>query len=132
MNQEFQTCRNASTNSEFHHFIFVVLVTLVFGLSIHSAHAESIPGYTRTIPPESPKDRELRHARVAERRAGTVLICHRGGSTLATENTLEAYAAAMDYGADGCEIDLRKTTDGVLVLFHDDVLDRLSDGFGQI
>lgn len=72
-----------------------------------------------------------RHRRVAERRAqDTVVMCHRGFSTLARENTLEAYAAAMDYGADGCEVDVRRTADGVLVLFHDDMLDRLTDGLG--
>jgi len=51
---------------------------------------------------------------------------------MAPENTLEAYAAAMDYGADGVELDLRRTADGVLVLFHDDMLDRLTNGFGDV
>src|SRR4029077_9705680 len=53
-------------------------------------------------------------------------------SAFAPENTLEAYAAAMDFGADGCEMDLRRTRDGVLVLFHDDMLDHLTDGFGTV
>jgi len=100
-------------------------------IALASAQGASLPGYARDLPPESDRARALRHARVAERRAGTVLIAHRGASTLATENTLEAYAAAMDYGADGCEVDVRRTADGVLVLFHDDMLDRLTDGFGK-
>src|SRR6185436_19112217 len=79
-----------------------------------------------------PAARQHRHARVTERRSGTILLAHRGAATLATENTLEAYAAAMDYGADGCEIDVRRCADGVLVLFHDDMLDRLTDGFGKV
>src|SRR5262249_47245803 len=66
------------------------------------------------------------------RRAGTVVICHRGASAFAPENTLEAYSAALDHGADGCEVDLRRTKDGILVLFHDDMLDRLTDGFGTV
>jgi glycerophosphoryl diester phosphodiesterase len=45
---------------------------------------------------------------------------------------LEAYAAAMDYGADGCEIDIRRTADGVLVMFHDDGLERMTDALGPI
>jgi hypothetical protein len=69
---------------------------------------------------------------VAQRRAGTILIAHRGACTLATENTLEAYAAAMDYGADGCEVDVRRTADAVFVMFHDDVLDHLTEGFGRV
>jgi glycerophosphoryl diester phosphodiesterase len=99
--------------------------------SLGSAPA-ALAGYARSLPEESPPARQQRHARVAQRRAAAVLlICHRGASTLATENTLEAYAAAMDYGADGCEVDVRRCVDGVFALFHDDMLDRLTDGFGQ-
>jgi hypothetical protein len=93
--------------------------------------AAILPGYIRDLPPESAAARQARHAKVAERRAGTILIAHRGACTLATENTLEAYAAAMDYGADGCEVDIRRAADGVLVMFHDDMLDHLTDGFGK-
>jgi Glycerophosphoryl diester phosphodiesterase family len=91
-----------------------------------------LPGYICNLPPETPTARQLRHARVAERRAGTILMAHRGACTIAPENTLEAYAAAMDFGADGCEVDLRRTLDGVFVLFHDDMLDHLTDGFGKV
>ena len=58
---------------------------------------------------------------------GTVVMVHRGAAAFAPENTLEAYAAALDYGADGCEVDLRRTADGVLVLFHDDMRAALAD-----
>lgn len=81
---------------------------------------------------ESDAERNARHLRIAERRAGTVVIVHRGASAFAPENSLAAYAAAMDYGADGCEVDLRRTRDGVLVLFHDDMLDHLTCGFGAV
>ena len=89
-------------------------------------------GYIRDVPAELTADREARLRRIAARRAGTVIMVHRGASAFAPENTLEAYAAAMDYGADGCEIDVRRTVDGVLVLFHDDMLDRLTEGFGTV
>ena len=56
----------------------------------------------------------------------------RGAWAFAPENTLEAYSAAMDHGADGCEIDLRRTNDGVLVMFHDDGMDRMTDALGRI
>src|SRR5262245_33987805 len=107
-------------------------VLLLSCLSLVSTDASTIPGYTRDIPSETPAARKLRHERVAERRAGTILLAHRGACTLATENTLEAYAAAMDYGADGCEVDVRRTADGVFVMFHDDMLDHLTDGFGEV
>lgn len=90
-------------------------------------------GYDREPQPETAAAREKRYREVAARRAQPVLVlCHRGAAAFAPENTLEAYAAALDYGADGCEVDLRRTTDGVLVLFHDDMLDHLTDGFGTV
>lgn len=89
-------------------------------------------GYIRELPPESDAARAERHRRVRERREHTGIIVHRGATAFAPENTLEAYAAAMDYGADGCEMDLRRTRDGVLVLFHDDMLDQLTDRLGTV
>ena len=73
-----------------------------------------------------------RHERVASRRAQVMVICHRGASEFAHENTLEAYRAALELGADGNEIDIRRTRDGVLVCFHDDMLDHLLDAFGDV
>jgi len=61
-----------------------------------------------------------------------MIIVHRGATSIAPENTIEAYAAAMDLGADGCEVDLRLTRDGVIVMFHDDMLDHLTESLGDI
>ena len=112
--------------------VSIVQVALLLLAAPTRASTATLPGYTSVVPAETSKARELRHARVAERRSGVILLAHRGASTLATENTLAAYAAAMDYGADGCEIDVRRCRDGVLALFHDDMLDRLTDGFGKV
>jgi hypothetical protein len=90
--------------------------------------AESTP----SIPAESGSAAKLRHARVAERRAGINIICHRGASEHAHENTLEAYRATFELGGDGNEVDIRSTKDGVLVCFHDDMLDRLLQGYGDV
>jgi hypothetical protein len=85
----------------------------------------------RELPPESAAERAARHDAVARRRAQPVLvILHRGASGFAPENTLEAYAAAMDRGADGCEFDIRRSADGVLYLHHDDDLGRVFEGGG--
>jgi hypothetical protein len=73
-----------------------------------------------------------RHQRVARRRAGMAIICHRGAHEFAHENTLEAYRATFELGGDGNEIDIRQTKDGVLVLFHDDVLDINLRAFGDV
>lgn len=88
--------------------------------------------YVLELAPEPEADRALRRERVAERRAGPAVIVHRGASAFAPENTLLACASAMDHGADGVEVDLRRTADGVLVLFHDNTLDRLLHGLGAV
>ena len=49
----------------------------------------------------------------------TLIAAHRGASSIAPENTLEAFEAAIAVGADMVEFDVRSTADGVLVAFHD-------------
>lgn len=84
------------------------------------------------IPPESPQAAARRHQRVASRRAGVDIICHRGAWEFAHENTLEAYRATFEMGGDGNEIDIRATRDGVLVCFHDDMLDQILEAYGDV
>jgi Glycerophosphoryl diester phosphodiesterase family len=96
------------------------------------SNAAALRGCVADFPTETTAARQARHQKIAEHRAGPIILVHRGASAFAPENTLEAYAAAMDYGADGCEVDIRRTTDGILVLFHDDMLDRTTDGFGKV
>ena len=47
------------------------------------------------------------------------MLGHRGASAAAPENTVEAFTRARDLGADGAELDVRRTADGVLVVHHD-------------
>src|SRR5207302_6685680 len=84
------------------------------------------------VPPETPAEAKRRHQRVAERRKGPDIICHRGASEHAHENTLEAFRATFELGGDGNELDIRATKDGVLVVFHDDMLDRLLEAYGDV
>jgi peptidyl-prolyl cis-trans isomerase A (cyclophilin A) len=84
------------------------------------------------IPTETTAEAKRRHERVAERRKGPNIICHRGASEHAHENTLEAFRATFELGGDGNEFDIRITKDGVLVVFHDDMLDRLLEAFGDV
>lgn len=53
------------------------------------------------------------------------IIAHRGGM-LGQENTLEAFRTAARMGADLVECDVRRTSDGVLVIYHDENLTRLA------
>lgn len=66
-------------------------------------------------------------------RSGRVQICgHRGHSIAAPENTLPALRAAAAAGATSCEIDIMLSADGELVLLHDELLDRTTDGRGPV
>ncbi|MCH8923998.1 MAG: hypothetical protein IIA67_12720, partial [Planctomycetes bacterium] len=55
---------------------------------------------------------------------GVLVIAHRGDSKVAPENTLPAFASAVQAGADLVELDYFHSSDGVPVVFHDDELDR--------
>lgn len=59
---------------------------------------------------------------------------HRGcrGKPGIAENSIAAFRAAMEGGADGIELDVFSTTDNHLVVFHDETLDALSSGTGPI
>lgn len=61
-----------------------------------------------------------------------LVSAHRGGVTLAPENTLWAYRHAFAYGMDFVEIDVRESLDGVLYSMHDDDVARTTGGSGSI
>lgn len=60
------------------------------------------------------------------------IIAHRGFSVMAPENTLVAFGAALQAGADSIEFDLQISADGVPVIFHDETLDRITGTSGKI
>ena len=59
-------------------------------------------------------------------------IAHRGASGTFPENTLSAFRAAIDAGADMCELDVQLTRDGAMVVIHDEAVDRTTDGHGEV
>ena len=62
----------------------------------------------------------------------TLILGHRGASGYAPENTMEAFTLAADMGADGLELDIHLTSDGHVVICHDELIDRTSNGQGSI
>ena len=64
--------------------------------------------------------------------AARPVIAHRGSSAEAPENTLPAFEAAVQRGADAVELDVRLTADGAPVVIHDATLDRTTDRVGPV
>src|SRR3974390_1221468 len=61
-----------------------------------------------------------------------VVIAHRGEHLSHVENTLPAFQAAIEAGADYFECDVRTTADGHMVLVHDATVDRTTNGKGHV
>ena len=59
-------------------------------------------------------------------------MAHRGFSRDGRENSMAAFRAAVDLGFRHLETDVHTTADGVLLLFHDETLDRITDRRGRI
>jgi glycerophosphoryl diester phosphodiesterase len=60
------------------------------------------------------------------------VFAHRGAKAVAPENTLPAFAKAVELGADGVELDVQCSKDGVLVVMHNFTVDHTTDGTGPV
>lgn len=72
----------------------------------------------------------MRH--VASRQSGILVIAHRGASAEAPEGTRAAIRLALRRRAEMIELDVQMTRDRYLVIFHDDRLERTTDGRGRV
>lgn len=61
-----------------------------------------------------------------------LLLGHRGAPFDAPENTIASFQLALDSGADGVELDVQISADGVAVVIHDETLERTTDGRGRV
>lgn len=61
-----------------------------------------------------------------------LVFAHRGGCALGPENTLAAFDRGLAAGADGLELDVHLSADGVAVVHHDATLDRTTSGSGPL
>src|SRR5687768_7858598 len=65
-------------------------------------------------------------------RAMPQVYAHRGGAALRPENTIAAFDHGLACGADGLEFDVHLSRDGVVVVHHDETLERTTKGRGRI
>ena len=61
-----------------------------------------------------------------------LIIAHRGASHAAPQNTLAAFRMAAEQGADGVELDVQLSADGIPVVIHDAEVSSLTDGTGWV
>ncbi|WP_167578575.1 glycerophosphodiester phosphodiesterase [Jeotgalibacillus proteolyticus] len=62
----------------------------------------------------------------------TQIFAHRGASGIHPENTMKAFKEAYKAGCDGIELDVQRTKDGVLVVIHDETVNRTTNGKGMV
>jgi glycerophosphoryl diester phosphodiesterase len=62
----------------------------------------------------------------------TKIFAHRGASAYAPENTLPAFELAIQQGAEGVEFDVQLSSDGAIVVIHDETLERTTNGGGHV
>lgn len=61
-----------------------------------------------------------------------LVYAHRGGAALRPENTIAAFDHGLSFGADGLELDVHLSRDGIVVVHHDPTLERTTNGRGAL
>ena len=73
---------------------------------------------------------QARHPYITHERP--LVFGHRGAAGIAPENTLASFRLALDVGVDGLELDIHPSAEDVPMVFHDDTLERCTDGRGPL
>lgn len=95
-------------------------------LAIAAASAAAWAGSKAFLKPQKREGKEVLQ------KSFPIVLAHRGGAKLAPEHTMVAFEKAFELGVDGFEIDIRLTKDEEIVVFHDEAIDRTSNGAGAI
>jgi len=112
------------------------------GRGVHRARLRQAAESTAQLAPSEPWSAVYSRVRVdPDRMPGQMILLdpqarlvigHRGNRAHAPENTLVSLREAVALGVDAVEFDLRVSLDGVLVVMHDDTLDRTTSGSGPV
>lgn len=99
-------------------FLFLAAIASLAALYVYLSMQKSEPAVDRAVFSQKP-ERPL-------------VFAHRGGGGLIPENTLEAFVYSARMGVDVLELDIHATSDGALVVLHDAMVDRTTDGRGRV
>ncbi len=100
---------------------------IILGVVVALIVAASVTSWIRTDPVEQVAFFE---PRAGER--SPLVFAHQGGEGIRPSNTMIAFTHSADLGADVLDADVHMTSDGILVLIHDETVDRTSDGSGEV
>ena len=75
---------------------------------------------------------QLENIILSECRELFITYAHRGASEYRPENTISSFDLGIEMGATGLECDIQRTKDGMLVIFHDDTLERVTGESGSV
>lgn len=67
-----------------------------------------------------------------EQFSNPMIFAHRGSCALAPENTLPSFELAFAHQADAIELDAKLSRDGIVMVIHDQTVDRTTDGTGKV
>ncbi len=87
---------------------------------------------TRPQTPPQPANHSAYTTQETTTEPSPLCVAHRGARAYAPENTLLAFAVAFDLGADAIECDVQISRDGRAVIIHDALVDRTTDGTGEV
>ncbi len=112
------------------HKIFIILC----GMILFSACEQKKPAESKIVPSERPKTTiEQLIDNLKDPNDNLVMVvAHRGDWRNAPENSLQSIQNCIKMGVDMVEIDVRMTKDSVLVLMHDETIDRTTTGAGLV
>lgn len=108
--------------------LIYLIWTIVFGAFALSGYSQSNTVSKNKIKPIAFLKKELTKSNSNY----VMVVAHRGYWHVAPENSMLALQKAIALGVDMVEVDVRKTKDGVLVLMHDETLDRTTNGTGKV
>ena len=111
--------------------MIIIYKLFLFSLFVYLQSSQNLPQERRA---DVPIDRasQIREMFCDPHDSRVLVNAHRGDWRNAPENSLRAIQNAITMGADIVEVDIRKTSDGVLVLMHDATVDRTTNGKGEV